>query len=61
MAYLQKHEFEQERAVQRSPIDANCTANTAICVTLCPNETDSMQQGNWTSGNCAKLGLFLHG
>ena len=33
-------------------IGADCTNNMTACVTVCPTETEHMQQGNWISGNC---------
>lgn len=34
--------------------DAGCVSNTSLCVIECPTDSDHMQQGNWTSGNCER-------
>ena len=35
-------------------VDVDCISSISACVTVCPTESDEMQQGNWTSGNCEK-------
>ena len=41
-------------------LNANCTANTTSCVVQCPTESDLMQQGNHSTGNCERSKLRLH-
>ena len=41
------------------PINANCTSNTTFCVVQCPTETNPMQQGNHTTGNCERSAYML--
>ena len=41
-------------------LNANCTANTTFCVVQCPTESDLIQQGNHSTGNCESSKLRLH-
>ena len=40
-------------------LNANCTSDVNLCVTVCPTPSDRIQQGNWTTGNCERSKLHF--